>query len=308
MSDTQGAFLSAQGMEHMQAFKRYGMAISLPRRICMKQKLLALSTIIFMIQACNLANPAPPAPSAEPTVIVATNTADTRGVVTLNNVSFTLPIGVANDAQSEIVAATPGTESDPWWGIAPEHLQFKLTGYQLQDKMLEPQILVYPAEEYAQMTNSPATAQIERLKNILGGTGVSKDTLPMVGSFNAGQIFAAHMQLIEFKSGKGVRYLTQYDQYAAPVNNRELVYEFQGLTNDGKYYIIAILPVTSSILAEDEKPESPVPPGGVPLPPSVPDASYYDAVTKALDAMYPDSFNPSLFQLDTLIKSITVTP
>jgi hypothetical protein len=296
-------------MEPMQAFKRYGMATPMLRRILMKQKLLTLYMIMFLIQACNLSSPVAPTPSAEPTVIAATNTADTRGVVTLNNVSFTLPIGVAEDAQSEMVAATPGTESDPWWGIAPAHLQFKLTGYQLQSKMLEPQILVYPAEEYAQMTNSPATAQIERLKNILAGTGISKDTLPMVGSFNAGQIFAAHMQLIDFNSGKGVRYLTQYDQYAAPVNNHELVYEFQGLTNDGKYYIIAVLPVSSSILAEDEKTDAAIPPGGVPLPSGgIADAAYYDAVTKALDAMYPDSFNPSLFQLDTLIKSITVTP
>lgn len=275
----------------------------------MKQKLFALCMIMLLIQACNLSSPVAPTPSAEPTVIAATNTADTRGVVTLNNVSFTLPIGVANDAQSEMVAATPGSESDPWWGIAPAHLRFKLTGYQIQGTILEPQILVYPAEEYAQMANSPATAPIERLKNILAGTAVSKDTLPMVGSFNAGQVFAAHMQLIDFNSGKGVRYLTEYAQYAAPVNNYELVYEFQGLTSDGKYYIIAILPVTSSILAENEKLDAAIPPGGVPIPASgMPDAAYYDAVTKALDAMYPDSFNPSLFQLDTLIKSITVTP
>lgn len=275
----------------------------------MKQKLLALCTIMFLTQACNLSYTVLPTSTAEPTVVVATNTVDTRGVVTLNNVSFTLPIGVANDAQSEMVAATPGTEADPWWNIAPAHLLFKLTGYQLQGKMLEPQILVYPAEEYAQMVNSPAADQIERLKNILAGAGVSKDTLPAIGSFNAGQIFAAHIQQIDFKSGKGVRYLTQYAQYAAPVNNHELIYEFQGLTTDGKYYIIAVLPVSSSILAEDAKPESAIPPGGVALPASgIAEAAYYDAVTTALNAMYPDSFNPSLFQLDTLISSITVTP
>lgn len=275
----------------------------------MKQRIFLLSTITVLILACNLSNPVLPTPTTEPDVVVATNTVDTHGVVTLNNVSFTLPIGVANDAQSEMVAATPGTESDPWWGIAPAHLQFKLTGYQLQGQILEPQILVYPAEEYAQMENSPAAAQIERLKNILAGAAPSKDTLPMVGSFNAGQIFAAHIQVIDFKSGKGVRYLTEYAQYAAPVNNYEMVYEFQGLTNDGKYYIIAVLPVSSSILAENEKPDAAIPPGGVPIPSGgMPDAPYYDAVTAALNAMYPDSFNPSLFQLDTLISSITVTP
>jgi len=69
------------------------------------------------------------------------------------------------------------------------------------------------------------------------------------------------------------------------------------------------LPVTSSILPEDEKPESAVPAGGVPIPQATgPDQAYYDAVSKALDAMYEDSFNPSLFQLDGLVQSITVTP
>ena len=158
------------------------------------------------------------------------------------------------------------------------------------------------------MQNTPAAEQIQRLKTILAGGAVSKDTLPTINSFNAAQLFAAHIQVIAFNSGRGVRFLTQYDQYPAPVNNHELFYQFQGLTNDGKYYIVAILPVSSSILAEDEKPESPVPPGGVPIPSTGTDASYYDAVTKALDGMYPDSFNPSLFQLDTLISSITVTP
>ena len=124
---------------------------------------------------------------------------------------------------------------------------------------------------------------------------------------NAGPIFVSNMQVIDFKSGRGVRMLTQYDQYPALVNNRELLYHFQGLTNDGKYYVIAILPVTSSILAENEKPESPVPAGGAPLPSTGgPDNIYYDAVAKALDAQYPDAFNPSLFQLDALIQSITI--
>jgi len=88
-----------------------------------------------------------------------------------------------------------------------------------------------------------------------------------------------------------------------------LFYHFQGLMDDGKYYIIAVLPVTSSILAEDDKPEATIPEGGVAIPAETgPDQAYYDAVTNALNAMYEDSFNPSLFQLDALIQSIAVTP
>jgi hypothetical protein len=272
-----------------------------------KRKFFRLGVLTTLILACNLANPAPSTATIEPTVVIATNTVDTRGTVTLNNVSFKLPIGVANDAQTEMVSAVTDTNAAPSWEIAPAHLQFKLTGYQLQDRFLEPTILVYPVDEYAQLSTT-AAEQIQRLKTLLAGAALSKDAMPIVPTFNAGPIFAAHMQLLDFQSGRGVRMVTQYAQYLAPVNNQELFYHFQGLTGDGKYYIIAILPVSSSILAEDDKPDSAVPPGGVPIPPAGPDAAYYDAVTSALNAMYPDSFNPSLFQLDTLIKSITVTP
>lgn len=273
----------------------------------MKHRLFLLVALTTSILACNLASPAPPTATVEPGTAVATSTVDTRGVVTLNNVSFTLPIGVANDALTEMVAAVSDPNAAPSWEIAPAHLQFKLTGYQLQGTFLEPQILVYPAEEYAQ-SNSTAAEQIQRIKSLLAGAPLANDAMPIVPTFNAGPIFAAHMQLLDFQSGRGVRMITQYDQYLAPVNNHELFYHFQGLTNDNQYYIIAVLPVSSSILAEDEKPESTVPAGGVAIPPNGPDAAYYDAVTKALDAMYPDSFNPSLFQLDTLIKSITIRP
>lgn len=273
----------------------------------MKQKLFALGMVILLIISCNLPSFATPIPQTETPSVTATSTADTGGVVTLNNVTFTLPLGVANDAQSEVVSAATDANNTAPWEIAPEHLKFNLTGYQVQDKFLEPQILVYPADEYAQL-NSTAAEQIQKLKAVLGGTPLSSDTTPN-WVMNAAQLLAAKMQMINFQNGRGVRFLTQYDQYAAPINNHELFYHFQGLTNDGKYYVIAILPVTSSVLAEDAKPESAVPSGGVPLPKErAPEQPYYDAVTEVLDAMYEDSFNPSLFQLDALIQSITVTP
>jgi hypothetical protein len=273
----------------------------------MKQKLFTLCMVMILIISCNLPMLATPTPQTETPIVLPTSTTSAGSTVTLNNVSFSIPLGVATGADSEVVPAS-GSDSAPW-SVAPSHLRFQLTGYQLQGKFFEPQIFVYPTDEYAQLYPTAAN-QIGRLKDILAGAALSKDSMPMVPFFNAGQVFASQMQLVDFKSGRGVRFLTQYDQYPAPINNHELFYHFQGLTKDGKYYVIAILPVSSSILAEDEKPESPIPAEGVPLPTNLPgpDTLYYEAVTKALDAMYPDSFNPSLFQLDALIQSITLTP
>jgi len=272
----------------------------------MKQKLLTLCVLILLIISCNIPSAVTPAAPTETPIVLPTSTTRAGNTVALNNVSFSIPLGVANSAESEVVPVS-GPDSGPW-SVAPAHLRFQLTGYQLQGKFFEPQIFVYPTDQYAQMY--PAAAdQIQRLKKLLAGSALSKDTAPMVPFFNAAQVFASQMQILEFKNGRGVRLLTQYDQYPAIINNREMFYHFQGLTNDGKYYIIAVLPVTSSILPADEKPESPVPAGGVSVPSgTIPDPAYYEAVTKALDAMYPDSFNPSLFQLDALIQSIMVIP
>lgn len=269
-------------------------------------KRLLLGAAFLIIIACNIPSMATPVPQTETAVVVATNTTDTRGVVSLNNVSFQIPIGVANDALTEMVSAATEADGAPW-EAAPAHLKFQLTGYQVRDTFHEPQIYVYPAQEYAQ-ASANAADQIERLKAITAGAALSKDTMPIVPFFNAGPVFAAHMQVLDFQTGRGVRMLTQYAQYLVPINNHELFYHFQGLTSDGRYYVIAIFPVASSILAEDEKPDSPVPAEGVSVPePDGPNPAYYDSVTQALNAMYPDSFNPSLFQLDTLIQSLRVT-
>ncbi len=274
----------------------------------MKLRIFVFSIMALVLASCNLPASATPGPQFETPAVTAVSTIPVGGVVTLNNVSMTLPLGVAKNAQTETVPANTDTNNSPWWEIAPAHLKFKLTGYQLQDKFLEPTITVYPADEYAKL-DTIAPKQIEKLKAILAGGPLTKEAMPLVPFFNAGPAFASHMQVINFKNGRGVRMLTQYDQYPAPVNNHELFYHFQGLTNDGKYYIVAVLPVTASILAENDKPDAAIPPGGVPLPSTGGgDQAYYASVTKALDAMYEDSFNPSLFQLDALIQSITVTP
>ena len=273
----------------------------------MKPKMFAVGLMIFILSACNAPTTATPAQFKTP-VVVPTSTTSTGGVVTQDNVSFTLPLGVASGAQSEKVAAVTDANNAPTWDLAPEHLAFTLTGYQVSDKQIKPQIFVYPADDFAQV-NSNAAEQIQKIKNLTPGSTLNMDAMPTVPFFNAVQQIASHMQMIDFKNGRGVRFLTQYAQYPAPINNHDLFYHFQGLTTDGKYYIVAVLPVTSSILAEDDKPDSPVPSEGVQLPAGgIPDQAYYDSVTKALDAMYEDSFNPSLFQLDALIQSITVTP
>jgi hypothetical protein len=225
--------------------------------------------------------------------------------ISYEGVSFVIPNGVAASATTEKMTAVEANSGAPW-EIAPTHLRITLTEYQLQGKFHQPQVYIYPADEYIRM-NSNAAFQIESIKKIRAGAPILKETMPRVPWFNADLMIAANIKIIPFQNGQGVRTLTEYAQYYAPINNNELVYHFQGLTNDDKYYIFAILPITAPILPENEKPDAPVPEGGIPIPTDIGvNNTYYFSVTEMLNSLSPDAFTPSLEALDALIQSILV--
>jgi hypothetical protein len=252
-----------------------------------------------------------PTPTAEPPS--APTVAPVSGAaVSFDRLSLTLPTGLASGASGTQVAEANGQDAEPF-GLAPAHIELKLEGYALQGKFHKPQIYVYPADAYAQV-NPAATQSLERVRAILaGGSSAPLTTrdLPFVPFFNATQVFAANVKVVPFQNGKGVRELTEYAQYSAPVNNHELIYQFQGLTGDGKYYVIAILPVTAPGLPEDAQPNAAVPAGGVALPDlnsSNPDwPGYYGQVQRNLESLQPGAFTPTLDQLDGFIGSLTIS-
>ncbi len=238
-------------------------------------------------------------PTQAPTLVNGTS-------VSCQNISFVIPSGLASGVHAEAMPAIGENDGAPW-EVAPAYTKCTLTGYLLQNKFHEPQIFVYPADEYAQ-AHSGAAQEIDRLKKILAGTPPTKDSLPHVPFFNAAPAIAANIQVLPFQTGQGVRTLTEYAQYYATINNHDLFYHFQGLTRDNKYYLIAILPITAPLLAEDDNPSAPVPPDGVPVPANgTPDDAYYTSVTGKLNALALDSYTPSLNALDMLVKSISVT-
>jgi hypothetical protein len=249
----------------------------------------------------------PPAPTAEPTAVPVSGAA-----VSFDRLNLVAPAGVATGGTGAQVAEVAGENAGPW-DIAPAHFQLTLDGYALQGQLLQPRIYVYPADAYAQVR--PAAAQsLERLRAVLArpaGAPLTKEELPMVPFFNATQIIATNVKVIPFQNGQGVRVVTQYAQGLVPINNHEVIYHFEGLTSDGKYYVIAVLPVNVPSLAADNNPNTAVPAGGVPLPDLTganPDmAGYYKQVQQMLDGLQPAAYTPNLDQLDALIQSISIT-
>jgi hypothetical protein len=316
--------------------------ISTMHSIIVKKTLLFLSIFILAALACNLPlaaatptslDPAPTKPlvpasetafqiPASATPVPATEApGETPSVAqpsfegaaaSYGPLSLTLPPGVASGVTGSQFPRAEGEGIGPW-GVTPGHRQIELDGYLLQGRFHQPRIFVYPAQGYAEMLPG-AFESIHRLDNILYGppAPISDEQLPTVPFFNAAQVFASNVRVMSFQGGGGVRFLTEYAQYFAPVNNHDLFYHFQGVTRDGEYYIIAILPITAPALAETSDPGAVVPAGGVALPdindPNADWAGYYAAVTELLNATSPQAFTPTIDQLDGLIQSIRINP
>jgi len=195
------------------------------------------------------------------------------------------------------------------WDVTPGHSVFELDNYRLQGKSLEPQIYIYPAQEYVELY-PPVFESMHRLNNILYDP--NNPQLPAVPFFNAQQAFASNVQVMSFQNGKGVRFLTEYAQYPVSANNQDLFYQFQGFTSDGFYYIVAIFPISLPVLAETSDAGAALPVGGVPYPyyadPNADMQAYYNAVTNLLNAASPEAFTPTLSQLDSLVQSMRVAP
>ena len=250
--------------------------------------------------------PATSIPAAQPP-------ASTGTEITFGSLSLIVPPGVASGASGNEYLRSD-SEDAAWWQKTPGHLEVMLGDYYvLQEKLHQPQIYVYPAQGYAELV--PAAFEgIRRVNNILYGSGepISVDQLPAVPFFNAQPVLAANIQTVSFRNGGGVRFLTQYAQGNTPVNNHELFYQFQGVTRDGAYYIVAIFPVTVPVLAETSEAAAALPSGGIAAPdsadPNADWAGYYTAVTNLLNGTPPDTFTPAISQLDMLIASMQIAP
>lgn len=216
------------------------------------------------------------------------------------DVNVELPETVALSVTVSSVAAMTQTEEAPFWSVHPAHVELALNGYAHPATLHQPRIVVYPAAPFAGISE-PAAAHIAALEALLRErpdlAGVT-DTLPLLPLLNARPTVQAQPQYLSFANGSGIRYLTQYDQAANPVSSDALFYTFQGLTNDGAYYVAAIFPVAQADL----------PATAAESDPGYADnyQAYQAEVEAALNTAVAASFTPNLDALDSIVQSVEI--
>ena len=247
------------------------------------------------------------------------------GQVDYRGVRFNHDKSIASEVTSKIVEAqVASTEnSGPGDTIYPTHVAFALAGtYSSQPaSFIASEIHVYPVREYKQaFAKDPKAARevsgtIARLRRILSIRNPRfKGDVPLLPLPDGYLAFRAHTKFLRFKQGSGIVFLTQSQQDEMPINNQNLSYEFEGLTNDGRYYVTAEFPVATPFLAFDRDKASY---GGTVRESSCFECpehtrfireyrAYARSIGNKLERLQPDMFQPGLNRFDELLISIEI--
>ncbi|MBL8186426.1 MAG: hypothetical protein JNK38_00375 [Acidobacteria bacterium] len=249
------------------------------------------------------------------------------GTVNYHGVSFSFDSSLGEVAAEIRCAVTDlNLEKGIFYEYHPEHPAFVFNGdyaNQLKGSFFsKPEIRIYPVNEYLEIVGQNADLkriveeEFRRLKDSLGKQPTSFTyEAPFVAVLEAGQLFQAKVKYLSFKAGKGILYLTWFcndPTQSCEITSQGLSYIFQGLTDDGRYFIYATFPVKTALLPLKEK---------------IPDvfgcfdpksSATFDELTEAcqkygkqvgnkIDLFASADFYPSLDLFDQLIQSLSIT-
>jgi hypothetical protein len=272
----------------------------------MKKILIILTTTVLALSACAPSQPASTSGQDVSTIVAMTIEAITVPVpaitaqaiglsVKFNNVSFNIPPEL--DAN-----ASPSTNTDvefpyinPSNGPMPEHVVFKLSNYPAAG---DAKIMVFKASDYAAYGQHAAVTAL---------TAGQDSAQPLPDALLYGKIYS-QPKPVQFQIGHGVRYLYEPDIAIAPITDQNLFYYYEGVTNDGAYFVSAVLHLHITFLVADGIKDSVTPPDGIPFNwgPDLDYAKYKTDVIQKLNDTPADNYTPSLTVLDKMISSLLV--
>jgi hypothetical protein len=271
---------------------------------------LLVAALLFLLVGCSiqpgqLTLIATPEPASTATPI------ENGANIDLVGLNLTLEPTLATGIEAQ---ASQDTDNERWQASLPGFMVYTLQGYGLKNRAADAQFFVYrvkdiEGEDEHSAANIANLRQLLQDKPALGAypsPGVDEPPyyVPWLRPINATPMMHASVEYLDFQNGAGMRYLTQYAQALSVVNNEEIYYTFQGLTQDGEYYIAARLPVyhpdllagandapdgDTSVWADVEK-----------------NLQYMQKMVPMLDTATPSSFTPDLTTLDAMMRSISI--
>jgi hypothetical protein len=233
---------------------------------------------------------------------------------------------LASRVETGVVPAVPLNDQILFAEAHPEYAQIRFVGFNdgwvydlpIYAEERVAQVMVFRSADfpgYGDDSQQGFVNQSQALRRILQ-SGVDMErcaeplmdyesALPFLPWTNSKQAFCAQPKVVEFGGGKGVRYLAYYAQDPSPALDSKIFYTFQGISDDGQYYVAAFFPVQTGIFPT-QPPACPKC-GDPTYDPFVEWAAVLQEQLSQLNAQAEEDFSPALPVLDELVKSITIS-
>jgi hypothetical protein len=225
--------------------------------------------------------------------------------VTCNELSLYLDPALGSGYACELVPESSSSDIPMEVFIYPDHTEVTIRDYPLTRTQSPPRVVVYPVDRFSELLPDTLPRRVSDLERLISSGSLSNQELPFLPPLPMQQSFFSHLTMISFHGGKGVRFITDYNEAKHPISNRTVFYTFQGLTDDGKYWVAVTLPISSPILPENVS--FPPPPDGKTIEAWFQNySSYISEMRDELEGQSPESFSPTINILDRLVESITV--
>jgi hypothetical protein len=270
----------------------------------------------------------------------------TNNSINYKGVSFTFDPKLTSAVKSETrPQVTDGKPCD----IVPEHPGFTLVNYPRSSSMNDddpeirifsiakfreamheastemPKVTTPPTDDWASdideevrvlkalLDKQPAFEELRpflaRVRSPVARQFTNFPQMPFLPQWEASQAFFARPKYIQFKNGRGVLFLTQWDVAETnTITNDGLEYAYQGITDDGKYYVYAEFSVKASFLPREDDPEVAAwrEKNWRLAHNSKEYLSYLRPIVTRLNALPANQFQPNLELVEQLIQSLDV--
>lgn len=203
--------------------------------------------------------------------------------------------------------------------VEPRHVKFTFPCK--SDYCWEGFIAIYPLEDFPRMyavnkeMMQGMEEEVQAMRKVVNDKNVRyENQIPYLRWVDASQSFQTKVKLSELDNGKGIFFVTYISTEAALISNDHLRYIFEGITNDGKNYVLAEIPISVKFLSID--PASEEFEGyerqflfeDQPCCGAEKDRykNYVSSITKRLEKLPPNKFQPDLKYLEELIASLRI--
>ncbi|MFN2118432.1 MAG: NBR1-Ig-like domain-containing protein [Candidatus Promineifilaceae bacterium] len=135
--------------------------------------------------------------------------------------------------------------------VQPEHLEIQLKAGDLE---VSPVLYIFPVQQYEALSET-AAGEIAELRTILAERPSEiEGALPFLPMYEAVESYHSDPKYIDFQNGSGISFLTNVDHDNSLATNDSLFYTYQGLTEDGRYYVATLVPISNVSSDEADNP------------------------------------------------------